>query len=123
VEVTGPDNIVFQDTVSVTVLSFTQIDALFRSQWQYLTDALQRGDTAAALNLILPSKRAKYQIMFNALGDQLPAIVANYTGFNFESIYGTRAYYKLETTENGRGFLYHVVFIQDENGLWCIEEF
>ncbi len=62
--------------MSVTVLSFTQIDALFRSQWQYLTDALQRGDTAAALNLILPSKRAKYQMMFNALGDQLPAIVA-----------------------------------------------
>jgi|GEM_PF-1802463 len=122
-EVTGPDNIVYQDTVSVTVLSLTQIDALFRSQWQNLTDALQRGDKTAALNLILPANRAKYQMMFDVLGDQLPAIVANYTGFNFESIYGTRAYYKLETTENGRGFLYQVVFIQDQNGLWCIEEF
>lgn len=122
-QITGPDNNVCQDTVSVTVLPIAQIDTLLRDKWTSMTNALQDGNASAALNLIHSSKRAHYQTMFNALGSQLPSITANYTGLNMVSISGNKAWYDLETSESGGQFVYRVVFVKDENGLWCIREF
>ncbi|MEN6318229.1 MAG: hypothetical protein ABFD82_05690, partial [Syntrophaceae bacterium] len=120
---TGPDNYEYQDTVAVTALSATQLDALLRAKWSSMTDALQRKDIDAALNLMHTSRKSDYQTIVNVLKDQLPAIVANYTGLVHVSTMEKKAWYELETAESGGQFTYRVVFVKDANGLWCIREF
>jgi hypothetical protein len=122
-QVTGPDNNIYQDTVAVTVISAVQLDALLRAKWSSLTNAMQRSDTAAALKLMHLSRRSDYQTMFNVLKDQLPSIVANYTGLVQVSVMEDKAWYELETNESAGPYTYRVVFVKDANGLWCIREF
>jgi hypothetical protein len=119
----GPDNYEYQDTVAVTALSASQLDALLRAKWTAMTDSMQRKDIDAALNLMHSLRRPEYQTMFNVLKDQLPTIVATYTGLVYVSIMEQKAWYELETAESGGQFTYRVVFVKDANGLWCIREF
>jgi len=123
VQVTGPNNNVYQDTVAVTALSASQLDALLRAKWTSMTDALQRKDTATALNLMHTSRRPEYQTMFNVLKDQLPAIVANYTELVLYEFEEDGAKYELKTMENNDRYSYRVYFIKGENGLWYIKVF
>jgi hypothetical protein len=124
VQAIGPDNNTYQDMIAITVLSLAQIDALLQTKWSSMSNALQSGNTSAALSLMHASKRADYQTMFTILKNQLPTIVASYTSLVLVSIIdANRAWYDLETSESGGQFTYRVVFVKDTNGLWCILEF
>jgi hypothetical protein len=123
VQAIGPDNNTYQDTMAVTVLSLAQVDALLREKWAIFTSALTNKDTVAALNAMYPASRERYQMMFNLLKDQLPAIVSTHAGLVLQSIIENVARYELETIENGVAFTYRVSFIKDMNGLWVIREF
>jgi YVTN family beta-propeller protein len=122
-QATGPDNNTYQDTIVITVLPLTQIDNLLRAKWSAFTGALQQKNTTAALNLMLPDSRGKYQIMFDILKDQLPSIVATYVTLGLDSIQGERAWYELTATQNGSLFSYRVGFMKDAKGLWLLREF
>ena len=120
----GPDGNIYQDTKAVTVLPLAQVDALLRAKWAALTNALANKDIATALTMMHPVSKERYQVMFNLLKDQLPAIVASHTGLFLDSIKGDFAFYELKTLENGSVFSYRVIFTRDSStGLWLIEEF
>ncbi len=117
----SPDNNTYQDTIAIMVLPIAQIDAFLQAKWILMNNALQSGNTGAALNLIHVSKRSNYQTMFNVLQNQLPAIVATQTGLVLNSmISANTAWYDLTTAESGGNFVYRVVFVKDTKGLWCI---
>ena len=119
----GPDSNTYQDTIAITVLPLVQIDTLLRAKWSAIAGAMQQKDTAAALNMMLPYSRDKYQIMLNILKDQLPDIVSTYVDLVLDSIQENRAWYELTAMENGSLCAYRVGFMQDANGLWYIREF
>ena len=122
--VTGPDGNTYTDTISITVISLTQIDTLLRTKWAGLENALTNRDIPTALTLLRPISRNRYQTMFNLLKDQLPALVAAHTDLILDSIEGNFAFYELNTLENGSVFSYRVIFARDpSSGLWLIEEF
>jgi hypothetical protein len=122
-QVTGPDGNIYQDTKAVTVLPFAQVDALLKEKWTKLTNLLNRGDTASALSLILPSKRVNYEIVFNLLKNQWPAIIATYSNFSVINIEDAIAKYELSAMKNGKTYVYQIDFIKDSSGLWLINEF
>ncbi len=119
----GPDSNTYQDTIAITVLPLAQIDTLLRAKWSAIAGAMQQKDTEAALDMMLPYSRDKYQIMFDLLKDQLPDIVSTYLDLVLESIQEKRAWYELTAMENGTLSAYRVGFMQDTNGLWYIREF
>jgi hypothetical protein len=122
--ITGPDGNTYTDGINIPVLSRTQIDALLRTKWAGLESALTNRNIPAALTLLRPISRSRYQTMFNLLTDQLPAIVAARTDLILESIEGDFAFYALKTLENGSVFSYRVIFARDpSSGLWLIEEY
>lgn len=119
----GPGGNAYTDTRSITVLPLQQMDTLFRAKWAELTGALNNKDIAAALNLITSRSRERYQIIFDLLRDQLPAIMATHTGLVLQSITAESANYELNTMENGVAYSYKLSFVKDANGLWFIREF
>lgn len=122
-QVIGPDGNAYQDTKAVTVIPLAQIDALLRAKWTAFSSALANKDIATALTMMHPISKERYQIIFNLLKDQLPAIITTHTGLDLQSITEDRAYYELYTIENGEAFAYRLCFIKDVNGLWLIREF
>jgi hypothetical protein len=119
----GPDGAACEDTISITVLPLEQVDALLRSKWAALSDALKNKDIAAALAMMDERSRERYQVIFNLLKDSLPDIMAANTGLVLQSITGERAYYELYAAENGATYAYRLSFIKDDKGLWLIKEF
>ncbi len=123
VQAVGPDGNTYSNTAAVTVLPRNMIDALLKSKWSGLTEALQRGDTAAALSLMLPSRRDNYEVVFNVLKDKWPAITASYKSFTLISMEASVATYELAAMKNGKTYVYQIDFRQDASGLWFIDEF
>jgi hypothetical protein len=124
VAVAGPDGNTYTDTICITVSSLAQIDSLLRAKWAGLQNALKNRDISAALTMLRPISKNRYQTQLNLVIDQLPAIVATHTGLVLESIQGDFAYYELKTVQNGSVFSYRVIFSRDpSSGLWLIEEF
>lgn len=121
--VAGPDQNQYQDTVAVGALNLAALDTLLRGKWNAMTTALGNRDITTALTYISPRTRAIYQLMYTAIIDQLPAMVATQTAFNFASANNNAVFYDLVTMENGVAFHYEVVFVRDTNGLWVIQDF
>lgn len=121
--VAGPDGLVYEDSVTITVLPKLATDRLFRNKWNLLTGSLVRNDPATALNTILTTARPKYQNMFDALSGQFSAIVSTQQALNRVSITNKRAKYELVTQENGSLYSYDVFFVREDNGLWAVSEF
>jgi hypothetical protein len=121
--VTGPDGNLYQDTIGVAATNMTALDNLLRGKWSAMTTSLNSKNIATALTYISTGTKAKYQQMFNAIIDQLPAMVATQTEFNFVSFKDSAATFELVTSESGGVYSYEVIFVKDANGLWLIQDF
>ncbi|MBI5213916.1 MAG: carboxypeptidase regulatory-like domain-containing protein, partial [Nitrospirae bacterium] len=91
----------YSDTIAITVLSKTQLDALLKGKWDGMKGALMTGDITTALSYISSATKIAYQEMFNALSSQLPLIVSTQTEVNLISIVNDVAKYELVNVENG----------------------
>jgi len=120
-QVTGPDNNVYQDTVAVTVLS-PQIDALLRGKWEGMKSALSNQDINGAVLNFASDTQANYNKLFTGLKSVLPSYVAELytTQVDLISIEDNKATYRISVTRNGTVFSFHLLFIQDYNGIWKI---
>ena len=121
--VTGPDANTYQDTIAVVAMNATALDNLLRGKWNAMVTSLGNEDITTAITYLSPDTRAIYQQMYTAIIDQLPAMVATQTGFNFISVNNNTAFYDLITLENGTAYSYEVVFVKGLNGLWTIHDF
>jgi hypothetical protein len=105
------------------VLNKTKLDTLLKKKWEGITNSLSIKDTSKALIYISSATRASYQQMFDALKDQLPAIIATKREFNLIDVMGNAAKYELVTLENSKTYSYEVIFIKDKEGFWVIQDF
>jgi hypothetical protein len=121
--VTGPDENLYQDTIAIATTNLAALDGLLRNKWNAMTTCLSNKDIATAITYISSGTRSIYQEMYTAIIDQLPAMVATQTAFNFVSANNKAVFYELVTFENGIAYSYEVVFSKDTNGLWSIQEF
>lgn len=98
-------------------------DQQLRSKWVTMTEFLKQGNTERALELIHPSTRNNYAIMYEAIKDKLPQITSTQRDLNPIKIKNDYAMYELTTKENGKTYSYEVIFSKDLNGTWYILEY
>ncbi|MBI5676511.1 MAG: hypothetical protein HZC48_11940 [Nitrospirae bacterium] len=121
--VTGPDSIVYQDTIAITVLNKDQLNIMLKGKWDGMKGALENQDVEGAVALFLSSSQERYRDIFSAITDQLPGIAANMNAI--EIIYAEEgiAQYRIKRTEDVGEVTYYIYFAIDENGLWKIQQF
>jgi hypothetical protein len=113
----------YTDTLAITVLNKAQLDALLKSKWEGMKAKLLTGDIEGALGYFRDRAKEKYRAIFNALKEQLPAIVQTFIEFNITDVYEIIAEYEIVANENGELFSYPGALMKGGNGLWKFNGF
>jgi hypothetical protein len=123
----GPDSETYSDTVTVEVLSKSQLDTILKAKWNGMRTALVAGNNAVALGYFSADSTDKYNAAFTRLQSQMPGIAANMQ--NIELIYVTDsiAMYRIKREQiiNGQSMTisYYLYFGKGRDGIWRIEQF
>ncbi|MCC7201610.1 MAG: PKD domain-containing protein, partial [Nitrospirae bacterium] len=114
----------YEATAVVTVLSFTEMDALLRARWEEMRVALSNGDIEGSLVYFLDASQARYREQFTALAPVLPEIAADMSNISHLLwLEENHAEFELLRIEGGEEFSYVLVFMRDGQGLWKIQGF
>jgi hypothetical protein len=123
VTVTDSENNTYEETTIVYVLSREEMDALLRSKWDGMKEALSHGNINEALNYFVKDSREEYREIFELLAPQLPALVSAMREINVVDIKGNSAEYYIKRFQKGVDISYFIYFMRDENGIWRISSF
>jgi len=118
VTVTDIQGNTYSDTVAVTVTNKAEIEALLKTKWERMKEALKKKDTESALGYFVERSKEKYRPVFEALKDQLPAILNTFVEFNVTDVYEYIAEYEIVANENGVLFSYPGLLVKDGSGIW-----
>ena len=117
----------YESEATVEALDETALDTLLRSKWDGMKAALIAGDISAALEFHQPDTWERYGAIYNALGDQLPALVENMREMSPVYIGGTRAKYEILREHELEGqtveVTYYIYFSRDMYGIWKIDKY
>jgi len=113
----------YGEQIAINIIPPEELDALLKSKWSGMVNALMEKDIETALNFFSERSRPKYEQGFNLLMDQLPDIFSLPEEFNLVSIKDNIAIYENIVHKNGVSRSYPVIFIKDENGFWKIRGF
>lgn len=113
----------YGEQISINVIPQEELDALLKSKWSGMVNALMDEDMETALTYFSERSRPKYEQGFNLLMDQLPDIFSLPEEFNLVSIKDNIAIYENIVQVDGVSRSYPVMFIKDENGFWKIRGF
>ncbi len=125
--VTDEDSNSYSDTIGVVVLDEAIVDGEIRSRWNSMKEKLIQGDIQGALKIYTPLSVNEYEQTYTALGSQLPALIATMGDMEKVYIKGDRAKYKIRRNEEIDGqtynIAYHIYFLKDPFGRWCVDVF
>jgi hypothetical protein len=117
------NNIPYQDTIAIHVLSETELDALLRSKWEGMKWALSQGKIGDALKHITKASRNEYSEIFELLAPQLPTLASAMREISLVGIAGNVAEYYIKRFQRGTDISYFLYFIKDEDGIWRLNSF
>jgi len=100
-----------------------RVDNLLRQQWEGLKRALKQKDIEGALKYFSERTKSQHRQIFDALKEQLPAIMDTFVEFNIIRISGNTAEYEIVAKENGRLYSYPGNLVKDEDGIWRFYDF
>jgi len=123
VTVTDNQGNAYSDTIAITVLNKAEIDALLKSKWEAMREALNNKDIGGALGYFVERSKERYRSVFDALKDQLPSIITTFIEFNISDVYENIAEYEIVANENGVLYSYPGVFLRGAGGLWKFKDF
>ncbi len=119
----------YSDTVTITVLSKIEIDALLKSRWDEMKGSLASNDIDGALNNFVEESKALYKDIFTAFQaqSQLLQIVQEMQDIQLVYMKNGFAKYRIRKSELYGGqtvtITYWVYFAVDTNGVWKIYRF
>jgi hypothetical protein len=120
---TGTDGNAYQDTVAITVLSRTEIDALLQAKWEGMKTGLANGNIEEALKYLATNSQTEYREIFELLTLQLPTLASGMNNIAMIQFRGDIAEYYIKRFQRNTDISYFIYFVKDENGLWKIENF
>jgi DNA-binding beta-propeller fold protein YncE len=88
--------------------------------WTNIREALSAGDIEGALAHFSPRTRERYRKLFTNAGTQLPVIVQDMSEIHPLSVTQQQAVYGVLRYDDGKPFLFEVVFVRDGPGDWKI---
>jgi len=121
--VTDGQSILRTDTVAITVFNLIQMDTLLKGKWNGMKGALAAGNMNGAMAFLTPGAQSRYRPGFEALGADLPIIIASLPGIELLGVGEESAEYVMIRSQNGQNRLYIIEFGLDANGLWRIQSF
>ena len=122
-EVIGPDGILYEDTIIITVLNRDQLDALLRAKWEGMKGLVMAQNTEGALAFIIGSTQEMYRYNFELMRDILPSILQPMSDINLDEIEDGIAKYHMNSIQDGTNYSFYVEFVKDGDGLWKISFF
>ncbi len=114
---------IYADTIAITVMNKAEIDTLLKGKWEGAKGALKNKDIEGALGYFVERSKERYRTIFEALKDQLPAILDTFVEFNIADVYDNIAGYEIVANENGILYSYPGLFMRDTSGLWKFRDF
>lgn len=124
VTITDDQGNTYSDTIAVTVLNKTEIDALLKGKWEGMKEALKNKDIAQALNYHLDEAKQLYSDIYIAFFDQLPLHAQEMQDIQLIYVKNNTAKYRLRENELYGGVMetitYYIYFVIDKDGLWKI---
>jgi uncharacterized protein YfaP (DUF2135 family) len=127
VEVETAPGQVHTDTVAVLAMDEEALDALLRSKWTALKDALARKDVNHALTFVASESQDLYREIFTALIDRLPVIVSEMQDIERIWAHDDQAQYSIRRDQLYGGqtvpFTHLIHFAVDADGIWRIARF
>jgi parallel beta-helix repeat protein len=118
--VTGPDGIVYQDSVAIVVLNKNQLDALLKAKWDGMKTALANQDVEGALVFISENTQEMYRYNFELMSAILPSIIQTMSDIQLDDIRDGTGKYHMSAIQDGIEYSFYVEFTKDSNGLWKI---
>lgn len=121
---TGPDGIMYQDTIGIVVLNRTELDNLLKGKWEGMNTALTNQDVEKASTYYSEETKQIYNDLFNALYAYLPQIAQEMQGIQLIYAKNNTAKYRMRQDElyGGRNIIltYYIYFVIDRDGVWKI---
>ncbi len=118
-----PDGQTCTDTVTITVLSKTKLDALLRGKWEGMRTALAAADVAAAVSNFSKYSKDSYLQQFTDISSSLPQVAAGMANITMVKVEGNVAEYDLRDVIDGVTYSFYLLFVKDLDGLWKIWNF
>jgi hypothetical protein len=98
-----------------------QTDAMLRTVWSGMNDALAAGNKDAAMRYLNGEAQVKYGPVFDALLPNMPAIVASYSPLEQLSLTANVAEYAITRMDGATKRLYLIYFMRSADGVWRID--
>ncbi|MBE0427110.1 MAG: PKD domain-containing protein [Nitrospirae bacterium] len=123
--VTGPHDIVYEDTIAIVVMNKTQMDNLLKGKWDWMRQKLAEGNIDAAVARFAANSQGIYKDQFTALHPVLQDIVneLNMARIDMVTVEDKTGEYEILVEREGTMFSLHLKFIKDSDGLWKIWSF
>jgi hypothetical protein len=122
----GPDGQQYSDTITFTVLSSNQLQALLQTKWNGIKSRIAANDINGIVAYLPTFLQADYSAALTSMGSSLSLLNDYMTPLKFISIVGGRAKFITSRTEQIQGqpvlLSFPVYFIQ-ENGIWKLSKF
>jgi len=119
--VTDVQGATYDADVPLAVESVATMDALFKSLWTGMNNALVTGDLGGALAFLDPPARARYRPVFEVLGNRMPGLVASYEPIQGVTIRDDVAEYAVNRTIDDERYLFLVYFLRGVDGVWRLD--
>jgi hypothetical protein len=112
-------------TAVVHVYDAAALDRLLRDQWAAFGNAVAGGDVAAAVQTIVGARRDVYRAQLDdlAAGGLLSLLATELASINLLRFLGGAVEYDLRAVRDGVEYSFHVVFVQDVDGVWRLWAF
>jgi hypothetical protein len=116
--------ILYEDTISVTVMSRSELENRLGSKWDGMKSALTQGEIGKALGYFVAGVQDRYRGVFMELGDaKVNSIFSNILEVRLYTVSKGVAGCGALRRESGGIYSYPVTFVQDEKGIWKIMGF
>ena len=121
----GPDSEIHTASVTITVLSRYQMDALLNYKWEGLKGRITAKDIEGAVRFLPTSSQIYYRELFAAMGDRLPLLAEDLPMPKLGSVKDSVAKSLMSRQETVLGQQetvgYLITFIK-ENGIWKLRQ-
>ncbi len=116
-----------EDAVAILVVDELELDAMLRSKWGAMKEALGNRDIPGALTYFAGDAQELYNDIYTLISDSLPQIVQEMQDIQLVRVEDGMAEYRILRQETFDQRLYdisyHVYFVQDVDGLWKIYKY
>lgn len=112
-----------QENVVFTWVAYDPVDAPFMTVWDGMNDALKARDIEKALTFLTSGAQEKFRPVFEALIDDMPAIIASYSKPSRGLISDDLAEYAIMRFIDAEGDtqVFFIYFVKTHDGKWLVD--